>query len=108
MNHLNGLLPMNDMPLFVQPVDATLAERSSTYGDFGGQAEVTQGLKETLQRSKNWALLADDMKEALDMIVSKIARILNGDPTYIDSWHDIIGYARLIEKRLQKGDTKSE
>jgi hypothetical protein len=30
----------------------------------------------------------------------KVARILNGDPDYADSWRDIIGYARLVEKRL--------
>jgi len=35
------------------------------------------------------------------MIAHKIGRILNGDPDYQDSWHDIIGYARLVERQLQ-------
>ena len=39
-------------------------------------------------------------QEALDMIFHKIARILNGDPNYADSWHDIAGYATLIDKEL--------
>lgn len=43
-----------------------------------------------------------DQKEALSMIFSKIARILNGDPDHIDSWHDIAGYATLVEDRLRK------
>ena len=41
-----------------------------------------------------------DQLEALDMIFSKIARIINGDPNYADSWHDIAGYAKLIDDRL--------
>jgi hypothetical protein len=36
------------------------------------------------------------------MIQHKIARILNGDPTYTDNWHDIAGYATLVEQHLLK------
>ena len=50
--------------------------------------------------SPNWAALSDDKKEALGMIAHKIARILNGDPEYGDSWHDIAGYAKLVEDSL--------
>jgi len=35
------------------------------------------------------------------MICHKISRIVNGDPNYKDSWHDIIGYAKLIEDKLE-------
>lgn len=45
--------------------------------------------------------LADDQYEALDMIAHKIARIINGDPDYADSWDDIAGYAKLVADRLQ-------
>ena len=83
-------------------VSETLAEREKRYGDFTGHANVTQDLKrvvlnalESLQKE-----LEDDQQEALDMIFHKIGRIINGDPDYIDSWHDIAGYARLIEDRL--------
>lgn len=41
----------------------------------------------------------------LEMIAHKIARILNGDPNYADNWHDIAGYATLIDLQLQ-GDDK--
>ena len=34
------------------------------------------------------------------MIQHKIARVLNGDPNYPDNWHDIAGYARLVEREL--------
>jgi len=43
-----------------------------------------------------------DMREALEMILHKIARILNGNPNYADSWQDIAGYAQLIVKRLNE------
>ena len=36
------------------------------------------------------------------MIAHKIGRILNGDPNYLDSWIDIVGYAQLIVDRLHK------
>lgn len=81
-------------------VDATLAERAERYGLFEHQARITQELKQAMHRGQNWPKLNDDMKESLDLIASKIARILNGDPQYPDSWHDIAGYALLIEKRL--------
>ena len=47
-----------------------------------------------------WGAMDYDMREALGMIQHKIARILNGDPTYADSWHDIAGYAKLVDDRL--------
>ena len=48
----------------------------------------------------NWKELSDDKIEALDMCAHKIGRILNGDPSYKDSWTDIIGYAKLVENSL--------
>lgn len=85
-------------------IDGTLTERHSKYGSYVDQCSITQDLKTIMHCSTNWAVLPADMKESLDMIASKISRILNGDPSYVDSWHDISGYARLIEKRLQEGD----
>ena len=84
-------------------VDATLNERGSRYGKFAGHAQVSQRLKTVMgdalaQRGKD---LADDQYEALDMIAHKIARIINGDPDYADSWIDIAGYAKLVADRLQ-------
>jgi hypothetical protein len=46
--------------------------------------------------------LSADQRESLDMIQHKIGRILCGDPDYADSWHDIAGYAMLVEQRLNK------
>lgn len=82
-------------------IDATLNERGSRYGAFTGHAHITQSLKAVMQAAPQWAVLGDDQKEALEMAAHKIGRILNGDPNYIDSWHDIIGYIRLVEQRLE-------
>ena len=81
-------------------IDKTLEERGGRYGEFFQNAELAQDLKDVLRRAESWADLPYDICEALEMIQHKIARILNGDPNYIDSWTDIIGYARLVEKRL--------
>jgi hypothetical protein len=85
-------------------VSETLAEREKRYGDFTGHANVTQDLKRVVlnaleSRQKE---LEDDQQEALDMIFHKIGRIINGDPDYADSWHDIAGYAQLVEDRLNQ------
>lgn len=81
-------------------IDATLAERGSRYGVFSTHALITQKIKAAMQDSPNWPDLECDQKEALEMVAHKIGRILNGDPNYLDSWHDIIGYVRLVEARL--------
>jgi len=83
-------------------IDQILKERGKRYGEFLELAKITQNLKDVLRAAPKWNSLPEDVQEALDMIQHKIGRILNGDPNYIDSWHDIIGYARLVEQRLEK------
>jgi hypothetical protein len=81
-------------------ISETLAERGSRYGSFVEHARVTQAIKAAINDSPNGGKLPDDMKEALEMIAHKIGRILCGDPDYHDSWHDIIGYTKLVADRL--------
>ena len=83
-------------------VSNTLEERGSRYGSFVGHASVTQAYKNItwLALQERHKVLDPDMLEALDMIFHKIGRIVNGDPNYADSWHDIAGYASLVDKRL--------
>lgn len=82
-------------------LDAVLNERGSRYGSFLKHAVITQRLKAVMSDTPNWIALNDDMVEALEMIAHKIGRILNGDPSYADSWVDIAGYAQLVADRLQ-------
>lgn len=84
-------------------IDNTLAERGARYGRFRDHAEIAQSIKESMWERPGWERLADDQRQALEVIADKIARILNGDPNYHDSWHDIVGYAKLVADRLLEG-----
>lgn len=80
-----------------------LADRDTKYGKFCDVADLAQRLKTDINeaiRYRQQAVSADQV-EALDMICSKIARIINGDPAYADSWVDIAGYATLVANRLE-------
>lgn len=81
-------------------IEQTLTERGARYGDFAKHACIAQGLKAMMWQEEGWARLTPAMCQALEVIQDKIARILNGDPTYADNWHDIQGYAQLVEKTL--------
>lgn len=80
-----------------------LNERGARYGTFAGQAEISQHLKIVVRSylDKCSKVLADDQMEAVEMICHKLARIINGDPDYHDSWTDVAGYSQLVADRLQ-------
>ena len=82
-------------------IDQTLEERGVRYGDFEDVATVSQNIKKAMANSANWNVLQDDQKEALEMLASKVSRILNGKADYHDSWHDIVGYTKLVADRLK-------
>lgn len=77
-----------------------LDERQKTHGDFYRVAGTAQELKGVLRRGKNWKMLDDTERETLEMIASKIGRVLSGNPHEVDHWRDIAGYATLIERWL--------
>lgn len=94
-------------------VKETLNERGNRYGDFSNHARFAQQLQDVMRRALLvegdglntytvvcWEKLSSVQKQALTVIADKIARILSGDPDYADNWHDIQGYARLVEERL--------
>jgi hypothetical protein len=83
-------------------VESTLEERGKRYGSFIDHSVIAQELKDVMHKTEGWKKLLPYQKESLEMITHKIARILNGDPDYADSWHDITGYATLVEKVLTK------
>lgn len=88
-------------------IEATLNERGKRYGIFAEQAAIAQAIKDAM-RMGQFEQLRPDMKECLDMIANKAARILNGDPFYHDSWHDIIGYTKLVADTLTEEHQKME
>lgn len=90
----------NDPPL----VDQILADRQKTHGDFGEVAEIAQRIKAIIRPEYESNRLTLDQREALDMIATKIARILAGDANEPDHWVDIVGYATLALRSIQNED----
>jgi len=88
-------------PHATSSVGKTLEQNSHMYGNFAERAKIIQDLKTIMKKGRRWNSMSDDKKESLEMIVHKISRIVNGDPEYKDSWHDISGYAQLIEDTLK-------
>jgi len=86
---------------YAKMIEDVLNERGKRYGKFKDHAYIAQGFKLIMIQQEGWNRLADDQKEALEMIMHKVARILNGDPNYADSWVDIAGYAKLVADRLE-------
>lgn len=80
-------------------INKTLEERGARYGSFQVHSAICQNIKAAM-RVGNWDTLLPAQKQALEVIADKIARILSGDPMYGDNWHDIQGYARLVEEIL--------
>lgn len=87
-------------------IDATLAERQATYGCFEDVAFVTENVMGVLSKARPNGLsdLPHTHRMALYMIASKMARIVNGDFNHLDGWHDIGGYAKLIENLIGDED----
>lgn len=87
----------------MEQIEKVLEQRGAVYGTFKTHAEVSQRMKRLLytEAHTRGLQLDDDQKECLDMICHKVARIINGDPNYADSWRDIGGYAMLVAKRLE-------
>lgn len=82
-------------------VEAILAQRGRDYGDYPQKAGFIQNMKLLIRMSPNWFDMDPDMRESVDMIATKMGRIAYGDPSHLDSWIDIAGYAKLVSDRLQ-------
>lgn len=85
-----------------------LTQRAVTHGRFEENADISQSLKSIMRESVGCKRLNDVQREALDMLMHKIGRILAGDPSHADHWADIAGYAELvvrdIVRRREGGD----
>ena len=82
-------------------LEEILIARGSRYGKFLGVARISLELKEVIDNQHPSSRMQEDQVEALYMIMHKVARILNGDASYSDSWRDIAGYATLVADRLE-------
>ena len=81
-------------------MDPAIPNRDDQHGGVEAVGFVSQGIKHAMRKGINRSSLSSGACEALDMIAHKIGRILAGNPSHADHWHDIQGYAKLIEDRL--------
>lgn len=85
-----------DMPYQPKPKrDTMLVVREATHGRFEETARIAQALKTTIVQCPTYENLTPAQREALDMIATKLGRIMSGDPNFKDHWDDIAGYAKL-------------
>lgn len=75
--------------------DALLSTREASHGSYTETAHVAQELKGLVVSRPNYTKLNHRQRESLDLIATKIGRILAGDPNFKDHWDDIAGYAKL-------------
>lgn len=85
-------------------VRTILNDREKNYGDYSDVSDTSQRIKYVLRQNPGWEDLYPFQRESLDMIANKIARIINGNNEYADSWVDICGYAQLVVDRLKDVD----
>lgn len=73
-----------------------LKARGEKYGTIKDNAHVAQEIMYALDRTNCLQKLSDVQMYAITMIATKLSRIVNGDPDYLDSWNDIAGYSTLV------------
>ena len=91
-------------------VNETLKERGKVYGDYKGGSEFRANVMELIvdryAKVNHGGMPAIHMVYVYD-IVNKLSR-LAVTPYHIDTWHDIAGYATLVEKALRKAERQEQ
>ena len=83
-------------------IQDVLNDRAKTHGDFEDYAETMAKLTEAVELCE--PVLSAVQKQALFMILSKISRIVNGNPNVVDHWVDIVGYTTLVINYISSDD----
>jgi len=86
----------------------TLDNREKTYGSYHENCKLTQDMKDIVRSHRDWKSMSPEAKQSVEMILYKIARIITGDHGHKDSWHDIGGFALLIEQDLPEPAKKKD
>jgi len=82
-----------------------LKERQKTHGEYAQLASIAQRLKTVLRTGISSNKLDRVQQESLDLICTKLARIVCGNPDEPDHWVDISGYADLVVFNLKDKNT---
>ena len=79
-------------------VNEVLEQRKKVHGSYEDYANINASIMAIARNSLNYDRLTNKERSSLDMILSKVSRILSGDPHHEDHWVDIAGYATLVFK----------
>lgn len=74
-------------------------ERAKTHGSYPHTAHYAQRLKTIFNGTRG--ARTDIQNESLDLIATKLARILSGQADHIDHWADAAGYCQLVVDSLE-------
>lgn len=85
-----------------EPIKEVLQERGNRYGTFESNAKTCQLLKNVLHSQDGWYRLSYVQREAVEMIMHKVSRLVNGDATYLDTVVDISGYNQLMLDHMRE------
>lgn len=75
-------------------------EREKSHGDYANTARIAQSLKRIVWHQEGWVRMSEIQRESAEMICTKLARVLSGNPNIKDHWDDIAGYAKLCSDRI--------
>ena len=81
-------------------LDQTLQDRGNVHGDFHDNAYATFECLKVLSACPAFKFLTPVQSVAIFHIVHKLARACSGDSNHLDHWHDIQGYAKLVETSI--------
>lgn len=82
-------------------INATLAQRNTTHGDYREQAAFAQQFKRMMRAGRNWERLDFYQAQSLEAFADKISRVLCGDFNEVDHFRDVAGYATLVVRELE-------
>jgi hypothetical protein len=92
-----------------QPIHSLLSDREITHGNFQDTARIAQNLKTViehevqLRHARTQSPMPYVLRESIDNILTKIARVIAGEPETEDHWNDIQGYAKLAAQYVEDG-----
>ena len=90
----------------MKKINDTLKERDNSHGHFADTASIAQSIKWVFRNEQKWRTLNHIQMESLDLIATKCARILSGDPDLTEHWYDINGYSELARQDAESRSKK--
>lgn len=82
----------------MEGLEKTLVEREVQHGSFRENAVIEDKLRAVLEL--HGGKLSAVQKVAVGRIMMKLGRIMSGGHRHSDTWHDIAGYAALVEQDI--------